>query len=151
MAFVHDILYRSDDLARVNLADYIRLLITELRLSDSMDPGLINVQVQLDEVFVGIDTVIPCGLLLHELISNCFKHAFAAGATGEIRVELQSQPTGVLALVVSDNGCGFPEKLDFRRTDSLGLQLVCSLTEQLGGNIALERGHGTRFAITVPA
>jgi PAS domain S-box-containing protein len=151
MALVHDILYRSDDLARINLADYIRLLITELRLSYRVDPGLINVQVRLDEVFVGIDTVIPCGLLLHELMSNCFKHAFAAGTTGEIRVELQSQPTGVLALVVSDNGCGFPEKLDFRRTDSLGLQLVCSLTEQLGGNIALERGHGTRFTITLPA
>jgi two-component system, sensor histidine kinase PdtaS len=151
MALVHDILYRSDDLARINLADYIRLLITELRLSYRVDPGLINVQMQLDEVFVGIDTVIPCGLLLHELISNCLKHAFASGDTGEIRVELLSQAARALALVVSDNGCGFPEELDFRRTDSLGLQLVCSLTEQLGGYIALERGHGTRFTITFPA
>ncbi len=151
MALVHDILYRADDLARVDLADYIRLLITELCLSYRVDPGLVNVQMQLDEVFVGIDTVIPCGLLLHELISNCFRHAFASGATGEIRVELQSHATGILALVVSDNGCGFPEELDFRRTDSLGLQLVCSLTEQLGGNIALERAHGTHFTITLPA
>jgi PAS domain S-box-containing protein len=151
MALVHDILYRSDDLARINLAEYIRLLITELRLSYRVDPGRINVQTQLDEVFVGIDTVIPCGLLLNELLSNCFKHAFTAGATGEIRVELQSHAVTTLALVISDNGCGFPEELDFRRTDSLGLQLVCSLTEQLGGSIALERGHGTRFTITLPA
>jgi PAS domain S-box-containing protein len=151
MALVHDILYRSDDLSRINLADYIRLLITELRLSYRVNPELISVQLRLDEVFVGIDTVIPCGLLLHELISNCFKHAFTAGDTGEIRVELQSQAAATLALVVSDNGCGFPEGVDFRRTNSLGLQLVGSLTDQLGGNIALERGRGTRFTVTLPA
>jgi two-component sensor histidine kinase len=150
MALVHDILYRADDLAQINLAQYIRLLLTELRHSYRVDPEQVKLLMRLDEVFVGIDTVIPCGLLLHELVSNCFKHAFSPGRTGEIRIELQSQHTGILTLVVSDDGCGFPERLDFRKADSLGLQLICSLTEQLGGHIKLERQRGTRFTVTFP-
>jgi PAS domain S-box-containing protein len=148
MALVHDILYRSNNLAHVNLAHYIRRLITELRHSYSMDPEQIKLRLHLDEVFVGMDIVIPCGLLIHELVSNCFKHAFAPGGAGEIHVELQTQAAH--RLMVSDDGCGFPEQLDFRQTDSLGLQLICSLTEQLGGTIELERGRGTRFTITFP-
>jgi two-component sensor histidine kinase len=84
------------------------------------------------------------------LVSNCFRHAFSPGDTGEIRIELQSHKTGTLVLVVSDNGRGFPEQVDFRSTDSLGLQLICSLTEQLRGHIELERGHGARFTVTFP-
>jgi PAS domain S-box-containing protein len=150
MALVHDILYRADDLAHINLAHYIRLLIMELCHTYRMDPEQITLLMQLDEVFVGIDAVIPCGLLLHELVSNCFRHAFSPGDTGEIRIELQSHKTGTLVLVVSDNGRGFPEQVDFRSTDSLGLQLICSLTEQLRGHIELERGHGARFTVTFP-
>jgi PAS domain S-box-containing protein len=150
MALVHDILYRSNNLAHINLAHYIRRLVTELRQSYSMDPEQIKLLMHLDEVFVAVDIVIPCGLLIHELVSNCFKHAFATGDAGEIHVALQTQAVHRLMLMVSDDGCGFPEQVDFRQTDSLGLQLICSLTEQLGGNIALERGRGTRFTITFP-
>jgi PAS domain S-box-containing protein len=150
MALVHDILYRSDDLAHISLAHYIRRLIVELRYSYHIDPEQIKLLMHLDEVFVGIDTVIPCGLLLHELVSNCFKHAFPPGGAGEICVELQSQAKETLALMVSDNGYGFPAQLDFRKTDSLGLRLICSLTEQLRGSIELKRGHGTHFTITFP-
>jgi two-component sensor histidine kinase len=152
MAIVHDILYRSNDLAHINLAHYIRRLITELRQSYSpLDPEQVRLQMHLDEVFVSMDVVIPCGLLLHELVSNCYRHAFAPGDAGEIHVELQSQAAGRLLLVVGDNGHGLPEQLNFRQTDSLGLQLICSLAEQLGGNIALERGRGTRFTISFAA
>jgi PAS domain S-box-containing protein len=151
MALVHDILYGSNHLGRSNLAIYIQRLVEELRQSYSRDPEHIRVLLDLDEVFVSMDIIIPCGLLLNELVSNCFKHAFAPGASGEISVALKPHRAGELALVVRDNGRGFPEHLDFRRTDSLGLQLICSLTEQMGGYIQLDRQHGTQFTITFPA
>jgi two-component sensor histidine kinase len=150
MALVHDILYRSNNFARSDLALYTRRLVAELRRSYSVHPAQIRWRLDLEEVFVSIDVIIPCGLLLHELISNCLKHAFEPGEAGEVHVELTSQTAGRLALVVSDNGRGFPEDLDFRQTDSLGLQLIGTLTEQLGGHIELDRSQGTRFTVTFP-
>ena len=150
MALVHDILYGSNNLGRSDLAIYTRRLVAELRQSYSRDLEQIQVRLDLDEVFVSMDIIIPCGLLLHELVSNCFKHAFAPGVGGEIHVELKSHLAGELVLMVRDNGQGFPEHLDFRQTDSLGLQLICSLTEQLGGHIQLDQSHGPQFTVTFP-
>jgi len=150
MALVHDILYGSNHLGHSDLAVYIRRLVGELRQSYSRDPEHIRVLLDLDEAFVSMDVIIPCGLLLNELVSNCFKHAFAPDVNGEISVELKSHLAGELVLVVRDNGRGFPERLDFRRADSLGLQLICSLTEQIGGHIQLDRNRGTQFTITFP-
>jgi two-component sensor histidine kinase len=94
-------------------------------------------------VWVGLDTATPCGLLLHELLTNCFKHAFPEGRTGRVRVELRATAEQTLMLRVGDTGCGFPDDLDFRAMESLGLQLVCTMPEQLQGTIALERAEGT--------
>jgi two-component sensor histidine kinase len=92
-----------------------------------------------------MDTAIPCGLIINELASNSLKHAFSAGKGGEIRIDLHSDKDNQFTLIVSDNGVGFPEGLDFRDTKSLGLQLVNTLVDQLGGTIELHSSGGTEF------
>ena len=113
-----------------------------------------------DDVSLDIDTAIPCGLILSELVSNSLKHAFPEGREGEIRIEFTGghrvaaptednnrSPSEEFTLIVSDNGVGFPQDLDFRSTESLGLKLVIALTDQLEGTIELDRSSGTAFKI----
>ena len=97
-------------------------------------------------MLLGIDTAIPCGLIINELVSNCFKYAFRDGRHGELRIGLV-QNHDLYTLTVSDNGVGFPPGLDFRNTPSLGLQLVNTLVGQLEGTIELDSLHGTTFKI----
>jgi two-component sensor histidine kinase len=150
MALVHDLLQQADNVARINLAHYAARLIEELAHTYAVDPGRITLETELEDVWVGLDTATPCGLLLHELLTNCFKHAFPEGQTGRVRVALRTTAEQTLMLQVGDTGCGFPDDLDFRTTDSLGLQLVGALAEQLQARIALERAEGTHFLITFP-
>lgn len=99
---------------------------------------------------MNIDTTIPCGLIINELISNALKYAFVRGSKdkkAEIRIKLYRDKADNVELIISDNGIGFPKDLDFRNTKSLGLQLVCVLVDQLGGNIKLDRNKGTAFTI----
>jgi two-component sensor histidine kinase len=103
----------------------------------------------MDDLPLSIDTAIPCGLIVNELVTNSLKHAFPDGRGGEIRVELRSDGDNKFALMVSDDGVGLPEDLDFRKTESLGLQLVNNLSVvQLEGTIDLDRSGGTVFRIT---
>ena len=150
MALVHDLLQQADDVARINLAHYAARLIDEVARTYAVDPQRITLETALEDVWVGLDTATPCGLLLHELVTNCFKHAFPEGRTGRVRVELRAAAEETLLLRVGDTGCGFPEALDFRATASLGLQLVCAMAEQLQGTIALERAEGTHVTVLVP-
>ena len=99
---------------------------------------------------IGIDTAIPCGLIVHELVANALKHAFPDKGQGEIQLKLRARHDGQFVLRVGDNGVGFPLDVDFRRVDSLGLKLVNMLTQQLDGVIELERHEGTTFTITFP-
>jgi two-component sensor histidine kinase len=131
MALVHDLLQQTEDVTRVNLAQYAARLIDELARAYAVDPARLTLETALEDVWVGLDTATPCGLLLHELLTNCFKHAFPGGLTGRVRVELRATAEQTLLLRVGDTGCGFPEELDFRATESLGLQLVCAMAEQL--------------------
>ena len=103
------------------------------------------------DVSFDIDAAIPVGLILNELISNSLKHGFPDGRTGEINIGLHPHLPRRCALIVADNGVGFPADLDFRKTDTLGLQLVCTLTTQIGGSIELDRTNGTRFTIEFEA
>ncbi|MFQ5780578.1 MAG: sensor histidine kinase, partial [Nitrospiria bacterium] len=96
-----------------------------------------------------IDTAIPCGLIINELVSNALKHAFPAGREGEIRIELHSDDSQ-MHLTVSDNGIGFPKDLDLRNPKSLGLQLVNRLTDQLKGTLKSERNGGSAWKMTFP-
>ena len=123
----------------------------------------VNLRIETDNVCLGIDSAVPCGLILNELISNSLKHAFPSngnglpsaygrdGAKGEIRVELRAHNGHDLSLMVSDNGVGFSRGLDFRSTSSLGLQLVNTLVNQLDGAIELDNNRGTAFQITFAA
>ncbi len=148
MALVHEKLYQSQDLARIDFAEYVRSLASYLFRSYGVNTNVIRLKINVDDVFLGVDAAIPCGLIVNELVSNSLKHAFPGGRRGEIRIEFYSEDDGQYALMVSDDGVGFPEDLDFRDTGSLGLQLVHTLIEQVGGIIELDRSDGTKFKIT---
>ena len=150
MALVHDLLQQADDVARINLAQYAARLTEELSGIYAVDPARITLKMELEEVWVDLDTATPCGLLLHELLTNCFKHAFPEERTGRVRVEVRATAGQTLLLRVGDTGCGFPADLDFRATESLGLRLVCALADQLQGTIALEHTEGTQVTIQFP-
>ena len=144
MTLIHEKLYRSKDLANIDVAEYIQNLSSNLFRSYSA--GRVSLKTQVDDILLGIDTVIPCGLIINELVSNSLKHAFPE-KQGEIFVNLH-RDVGKFTLIVRDNGIGIPQNVDFRNTDSLGLQLVCTLTDQLDGAIELNRAGGTEFKIT---
>jgi PAS domain S-box-containing protein len=150
MALVHETLYQSQELARLDLARYIHTLSAQLVQSYTIDPQRISVQIQVTQVVLDMDQAIPCGLILNELLSNAFKYAFPQNRTGEVHIELHANTAQQAALMVRDNGIGFPDEIDFRHTESLGLQLVTMLTEQLQGTITLERADGTTFTLTFP-
>lgn len=147
MALIHEKLYQSDDLAKTDFAGYIRSLANDLFRSYSVNSRAISLSLNVEEVRLSIDTAIPCGLIINELVSNSLKYAFSAGQEGKIQIHLYSEPNDRYSLIVQDNGSGFPTDLDFRKTKSLGLQLVCNLTRQLQGTITLERECGASFKI----
>ncbi len=149
MALIHERLYRSQDMARVDFAEYVRQLADDLyrtyKLSDD-----IRLELDIDIPPLPIDLAIPCGLLLNELMSNCFKHAFAGATEGCLRVALRRDGSGANVLIVADTGPGFPAGTDFRNTASFGLQLVNTLVEQLDGEIELTAERGTTFTVRFP-
>jgi PAS domain S-box-containing protein len=151
MALIHDTLYASGNLANINLLTFTSTVASSLANSYAVADNHITLHIQADEVLVPPDTAVPYGLILNELVSNALRHAFPDGRHGQINVLLRHDPPSQASLTVQDNGCGFPRDIDFRATDSLGLQLVNALTEQLGGTIALERHDGTAFTLTFHA
>jgi PAS domain S-box-containing protein len=150
LALVHEKLYSSGDVSQIAVKNYIRDLTSSLFKSLTATSPSVALRLDLADVFLDLDAVIPLALLLNELLSNSLQHAFPDGREGEIVIVLRPTSTSRLELVVADDGVGFPEKLDFRQTETLGLQLVCLLTSQLGGNIELERCGGTVFTIEFP-
>ncbi|MBF0519667.1 MAG: response regulator [Nitrospirae bacterium] len=147
MALVHEKLYKTADMARVDFAAYVKSLAYGL-YSSYVVSGSISLSVDIGDVTLGIDVAIPCGLVINELISNSLKYAFKSGTGGEVSVSLRETEDGYFELAVKDNGEGIPESIDFRNSDSLGLQLVVSLSEdQLHGSISLNRDNGTAFTI----
>ncbi|MBN1888961.1 MAG: response regulator [Thermoflexales bacterium] len=152
MALVHERLYRSQDLERVDLAGYVEELAVNLFRLYSIDPSSISLVVNVADVSLNIEAAVPCGLILNELIANSLKHAFPGDASGQLRVELRPAD-GQLVLTVSDNGVGLPQHVSMaQNADSLGLQLVYTLaTHDLGGTIEVKREQGTTFTITFPA
>jgi PAS domain S-box-containing protein len=150
MALVHEQLYRSGDLARVDLARYLDTL-TQQVLRYFGRAGDCRAEVRVDAAVreVSVDQAIPIGLVTNELVSNAVKHGFAAARGGCVRVTLTGDENA-RRLVVSDDGSGFPTELDIETSDSLGLKLVLALTEQLGGRFRMERDGGTRCELELP-
>jgi PAS domain S-box-containing protein len=148
MALVHDMLYRSQDLARVDFPEYVRTLVVQLFRSYNAT-GRIRPVVELEPIVFGVDLAVPCGLIINELVSNALKHAFPGDRHGELRVGMTAADGGY-RLAVQDDGIGLPPKLDHLHTDTLGLELVRMLTEQIGGRLRLDRGSGTGFVVEIP-
>lgn len=148
MSMVHEMLYRSPDLDNIQLRDYMQKLINTLINSYTTSSKRIKVFTQIEDIQMGIDTAIPLGLIINELISNSLKHAFKDDGEGELRITAESKG-GDYLIAVSDNGVGFPDDINFYRTKSLGLQLVNTLVNQITGEIKLEtrKGKGTSFKI----
>ncbi|NYB52316.1 MAG: PAS domain S-box protein [Methanobacteriaceae archaeon] len=146
MALIHERLYQSTDLKRIDFGDYIRTLSQELFRTYATGKGNIELKLQVEDVFLDINTAIPLGLIVNELLTNSLKHAFPQEREGEIMVSLISED-GFYFLIVKDNGVGIPEDFDYLNAGSLGLQMVNSLTQQIDGEIELIRSGGTEFKI----
>ncbi len=148
MSLIHEKLYRSENLASIDFGAYIRELAAFLLRSQKQSGQQISLSIHTDEVLLRIDTAVPCGLILNELVTNALKHAFPNGQSGEIRVELRAVNASWFQLIVADNGIGLPANFDFKATSSLGLYLINSLVKQLNGNINLNQNQGTEFKIS---
>ena len=148
MALVHEKLYQSKDLAKIDFHDYINDLVANLFQSYVENSGKIKLNMNIENIQLDIDLAIPCGLIINELVTNSLKYAFPDGRNGEIKIVFRKTDENMLELVISDNGIGIPLDLDFRKTGSLGLHLVTILAEnQLHGKINLNRNEGTEFRI----
>ena len=149
MALIHEILYQSGQLARIDFGEYVTKLATSLVRMYGTEPGRINLSVRAENVTLGIDDTVPCGLVINELLSNSLKYAFRDGRTGEIRIEAEPVTNDRIKLVVRDDGIGIPAEVDIRNTDTMGMRLVIGLVEsQLGGDVTLDRSQGTCFTVT---
>ncbi|MDD2335503.1 MAG: PAS domain S-box protein [Geobacteraceae bacterium] len=151
MALIHQKLYQSESLAFIDMREYIEDLANYLFSCGVKEPGLVHLKVDVGEVSLGMDEAIPCGLIINELMSNSLKHAFPDDREGEITVMCRIGEDGWITLLVSDNGVGLPPDLDFRKTDTLGLQLVAMLVKQLRGRIELSGDNGTLWEIAFSA
>ena len=145
MAMVHEKLYQSPMFNNINFKEYVEKLVYDILYSYGVKSGSIEPVLNIDDINLNIDTAIPLGLIVNELVTNSVKYAFPQGE-GTIRVKLKSFQ-GKMELVISDNGLGLPEEFDLEKTETLGLQLVKSLTDQIDGEIELDRSHGTKFKV----
>jgi PAS domain S-box-containing protein len=142
-------LIQSPELSRINFAEYSKSILSGLLSTYAPEPGNIALNVELEDTFMDMGTSIPLGMILTELVSNSFRHAFKPNVMGEIRIIFKNYPD-YYVLRVQDNGDGFPEDVNFDRTHSLGLQLVKSLVNQIDGNMKRKLSGGTCFSIEVP-
>lgn len=151
IALIHEKLYQSDTIANLNLAEYIETLAINLFTSYGISSKDIRLNLNVCDVYLNIDTAIPCGLIINELVSNCLKHAFLDRASGEVSITLSVLSEGVLNLKVHDNGIGIPENLDIKKVSSLGLSLVDALVFQIKGELSMSNQNGAVFQIIFPA
>ena len=152
MALVHENLYQSGDLARINGINYIHKLVEYFfdTYGDLAENVIPHIRVDVPSLLLDMDTAIPLGLILTELLANALKHAFPLAKTGEIHVHAYLAPAGNLILEVRDNGIGFPRDFDIRESKSLGMQLVTLLTQQVKGSLEVKGGNGTTVTLTIP-
>ncbi len=147
MALIHERLYRSADLKNIDFKEYITTLGNDLYRTYVKDPSRVGLKLNIQDVNIDINAAIPLGLILNELITNAMKHAFPNGKEGAVSITFGKNDDEFI-LKVSDDGIGFPSDLDYTKTNSLGMQLVTSLTSQINGKIEMNRDHGTKFIIT---
>ena len=147
MALVHEKLYQSKNFAKINFAEYTESLVKYLFKAYELHSGNITLELYIDEVTLNIDTAIPCGLIINELVSNALKYAFPDNRAGTISISLHSGANHHFTLIIKDDGVGLPRDWDFKNAKSLGLQLVKVLTKQLKGTIEIDRSRGSQFRV----
>lgn len=147
IALIHEKLYRSSELVRVEFADYVRDLIADLFRTYGTSGNHVAIDTNIEDISFEVDTAIPCGLIINELISNAFKHAFPPGRHGSVYIGLRATGERRYLLEVRDNGVGFEKAFDWETCGSLGLQLVRDLTRQLEGTLEVTSNGGTVFRI----
>jgi PAS domain S-box-containing protein len=152
MALIHEKLYLAKDTKQINFEEYIRELINNLFQFHEIKSTVIHTNIEAKKVYLGLDSAIPCGLIINELISNSFKHAFKGRTEGEVSIKLnlekQKSDTNKISIIIGDNGVGFPKNIDFKKSRTFGLLLVNTLVDQLDGTIELNNSNGTEFEIT---
>jgi two-component sensor histidine kinase len=147
MALIHQKLYQNENLATIDFAEYAEQLMSELA---TIYPSASKIKTKVEakeEAHYDIDTAIPLGLILNELVSNAYKYAFDGRKQGELNVEVKSLGSGKHQLTVTDTGAGLPENFDFQKAKSLGLRLVRRLAKQLYGNVEYSNIGGAKFVI----
>ena len=147
MSFVHEHLYQSKTLSEVNFSEYIQNIARNLFHSYGRPSGGIALDFELEEVYLNLDTSIPCGLIINEVVSNSLKYAFEGKESGSVKIEFSKLSDGKLKLIISDNGIGLAEDFDIENADSLGLQLVTTLISQIDGELEIDVSKGTSFNI----
>ena len=151
MALIHEKLYRSRDLARIDFSEYIQMLASQITATYSTK-GNVAIKINIDKILIGIDMAVPCGLMINEMISNSMKHAFPGGRPGEITIEMHEVPGSSekqYFLKVSDNGIGLPEGFDIEKANTLGMILITSLASQLNGSLEIKSSDGTEYNVLI--
>ena len=148
MAIVHEMLYQSKDIGRIKYSDYIKRLVTHLLTSMKGINHRVELEVDVPEIFLNIDTAIPLGLLINEIITNTLKYGIKGSDPGQLYVKIEKTGIRSYILKIGDNGPGFPEHRDFRSSDSLGILLMHNLALQLEGNIEKLNEPGTHYLIS---
>jgi PAS domain S-box-containing protein len=148
IALVHEKLYRSDDLAKINFSEYIPSLVSSLLDSYNISSHPVHISMNIESILLDIDIAIPCGLIINELVSNALKHAFPETCEHrEICINFHDESENTVSLTIQDNGMGLPDNFDIRKTRSLGLKLVQGLVMQLEGILKIDCQTGTEFTI----
>jgi two-component sensor histidine kinase len=148
MALIHQKLYQSQDLARIDFNEYLLSLLAMLFRSYGTHSGTVNLETHVDPIFLDIDTAIPVGLLVNELVSNSLSYAFPENRPGTIRIDFRAVRDEEFALTLRDDGVGFPPEFDLDKVPTLDFRLVKILTSQLGGTLSCHRNGGTEFTLT---
>ncbi len=148
MSLVHETIYNSKDFTHIDFHDYVIKLVNKLFQAFEVDTENVTLKLNVEDVSIGVDTAIPCGLIINELVSNSLKHAFPDGRKGEIRIELHPVNENTLELLVGDNGVGIPEDIDVRNTSTLGFKTIFSYEGSYNwSKFELDRESGTEFRI----
>jgi PAS domain S-box-containing protein len=147
MALIHEQLYRSQNLAEIDFGEYLRKLAFTMRSAYMGEDSRCALELEVKNASVDINKAIPAGLLVHEMLSNSFKHAFPGGRSGVVRIAFAADPAGICLLSVSDDGIGFPGALEVTTGETLGFRLITLLADQLEGALAVDRTNGTTFTV----
>ena len=150
MALIHERLYRSDDLARIDLAEYINNLVAGFRSAFEGTLAKVRIDVMVEPIHLGVDQAVPTGLIVNELVSNSLKHAFPSDRSGKVVINVVTETPEMVLVTVTDDGVGLSSEYDTRKTRSLGMQLVSTLVKQLAGTLEFDNAQGTSWFIRFP-